>query len=314
MALEFGLSATQKGMVGAASLSGILIGATALGGLSDVFGRRLMFILEMVLFTIFLTLIVFSTGFPSMIACLFGMGLALGCDYPTAHLMISESIPSQYRGRLVLSAFGFQAVGALAGTVFILKSSESLIDWRWMYATAIIPALVVVFGRFFITQSGHWLVAQGRIAEAEREIEKLMRRHPLYPRKVVSSLRRVVPTTSPSLIEVNGWKMFAHPLFIDQVENLVNEVEQLRAADPKGYREKKKTKLLAAILKMAFEVIPRDPADRIFFQGNTLGPAYRHWHRGKFFDGRYRLFFRYSTSAKAIVLASAFLLLGLGAD
>ena len=188
VALEFGLNATQKGMVGAASLFGILIGATALGGLSDVLGRRLMFILEMVLFTIFLTLIVFSTGFPWMIACLFGMGLALGCDYPTAHLMISESIPSQYRGRLVLSAFGFQAVGALAGTVlgfFILKSSESLIDWRWMYATAIIPALAVVFGRFFITQSGHWLVAQGRIAEAEREIEKLMRRHPLYPRKVV---------------------------------------------------------------------------------------------------------------------------------
>ena len=60
---------------------------------------------------------------------------------------------------------------------------------------------------------------------------------------------------------------------------------------------------MAAILKMAFEVIPRDPADRIFFQGNTLGPSYRHWHRGKFFDGRYRLFFRFSTSAKAIVLA-----------
>jgi toxin YhaV len=117
------------------------------------------------------------------------------------------------------------------------------------------------------------------------------------------SLRRAVPTTSPSWIEVNGWKIFAHPLFIDQIENLVNDVEQLRAADPKGYREKKKAKLLAAILKMAFEVIPRDPADRIFLLGSTLGPAYRHWHRAKLFDGRYRLFFRYSTSAKAIVLA-----------
>jgi toxin YhaV len=76
----------------------------------------------------------------------------------------------------------------------------------------------------------------------------------------------------------------------------------LRAADPIGYRVKKKTKLLAAILKMAFEVIPNNPADRPFWQGNTLGASYRHWHRGKFFEGRYRLFFRYATREKTIVL------------
>ena len=118
-----------------------------------------------------------------------------------------------------------------------------------------------------------------------------------------SSRRRQPPGSAPSLVEVNGWRMFAHPLFVDQFETLLNEVEQCRAADPEGYREKKKTKLLAAILKMAFEIIPRNPADRMFLQGNTLGPSYRHWHRGKFFDGRYRLFFRYSSAAKAIVLA-----------
>ena len=48
--------------------------------------------------------------------CLFGLGVALGCDYPTAHMIISESIPSNSRGKLVLGAFGFQAVGALGGT------------------------------------------------------------------------------------------------------------------------------------------------------------------------------------------------------
>ncbi len=187
VALEFGLDSAQKGMMGAASLAGILIGATALGGLSDIFGRKLMFILEMALFTVFLTLVALSPSFPWLVVCLFGMGLALGCDYPTAHLVISESIPSQYRGRLVLSAFGFQAVGALAGTAlgfFILKSNESLLDWRWMYATAILPALAVVVGRFFITQSGHWLISQGRVEEAERETEKLLRREPLYPARV----------------------------------------------------------------------------------------------------------------------------------
>lgn len=211
VSLEFGLDAVQKGMIGAASLFGILIGATALGGLSDVFGRKLLFIVEMALFTIFLTLVAISPNFTWMVVCLFGMGLALGCDYPTAHLVISESIPSQYRGRLVLSAFGFQAVGALFGTVLgfiILKSNESLMDWRYMYAFAILPALLVVIGRFFIPQSGHWLVSQGRLAEAERAIEKLLLRNPLYPHKVTL----IAPVEDPTEVKdkkPSYWKLFS---------------------------------------------------------------------------------------------------------
>jgi toxin YhaV len=112
---------------------------------------------------------------------------------------------------------------------------------------------------------------------------------------------RSVPKPTP--VEVNGWKLFAHPLFDAEFELLVKEVERLRATDPVGYVEKKTTKLLAAIFKMAFEIIPRDPTDPMFRQGKTLGAANRHWHRGKFFQNRYRLFFRYSTSHKVIILA-----------
>jgi MFS family permease len=146
-----------------------------------------MFIAEMVLFTGFLIATAMASSFPLLIFCLFGMGLALGCDYPTAHMVISESIPSGDRGRLVLGAFAFQAVGALAGTLIgflILRSSEEVWDWRVMYGMAIVPALVVACGRFFVTQSGHWLMSQGRVEEAERETEKLLRREPQYPKKV----------------------------------------------------------------------------------------------------------------------------------
>jgi len=102
---------------------------------------------------------------------------------------------------------------------------------------------------------------------------------------------------------VNGCKIFAHPVFIEQFEALVHEVDQLRDASPEGFREKKKTKLLAAVLKMGLDVIPQNPAHPMFLLGNTLGAAYRHWHRGKFLEGRYRLFFRFSSEAKVIVLA-----------
>src|ERR1700731_1257667 len=42
MAQEFALGATEKGVIAAASLFGILIGATALGGLADRYGRKQM--------------------------------------------------------------------------------------------------------------------------------------------------------------------------------------------------------------------------------------------------------------------------------
>jgi putative MFS transporter len=51
---SFGLGAAQNSVVAAAALFVILIGATLLGGLADVFGRKRMFIAEMEIFAVFL--------------------------------------------------------------------------------------------------------------------------------------------------------------------------------------------------------------------------------------------------------------------
>ncbi|MEK6247441.1 MAG: MFS transporter [Planctomycetales bacterium] len=185
--LEFDLDATEKGMVGAASLLGILVGATALGGLADYLGRKQMFVSEMVLLVIFLVLAALSGSFAWLVVFLFGIGLALGCDYPTAHMVISESIPSKFRGRLVLGAFAFQAVGALAGTVLgylILNFGGTEKDWRLMYASAIVPAILVGIGRLFIPQSSHWLMEKRKITAAERALKRLLHRKPIYPKKI----------------------------------------------------------------------------------------------------------------------------------
>src|SRR6202162_1499767 len=97
IAEEFDITKAQHGIIGAASLFGILIGAIGLGGLSDYFGRKSMFIVEMIIFMIFLVLLVASPNYFWLVVFLFGLGVALGCDYPTAHLIISESIPSSMR-------------------------------------------------------------------------------------------------------------------------------------------------------------------------------------------------------------------------
>lgn len=108
--------------------------------------------------------------------------------------------------------------------------------------------------------------------------------------------------TPPFLI--NGWDVYCHALFVDQVEALVATVETARAKDAVGFRKKRAAKVLAAVIKTAFEVIPLDPAHESFRQGDTLGARHRHWRRAKFLQ-QYRLFYRYRVDGdrKVIVLA-----------
>lgn len=101
---------------------------------------------------------------------------------------------------------------------------------------------------------------------------------------------------------INGWTIFSHALFIDQLEVLAQQVESLKQKDPVGYIKKNATKRLAAIFKLAFEVIPQDPTRDEYRQGGTLGDARKHWFRAKFFQ-QYRLFFRYHLTARVIVYA-----------
>lgn len=101
---------------------------------------------------------------------------------------------------------------------------------------------------------------------------------------------------------VNGWTLFAHPLFLDQLDVLTAQVAALQRKDPAAYTRKSATKRLAAIAKLAFEVIPQDPTRPEYRQGNTLGDEHKHWFRARFFQ-QYGLFFRFHAQARVIVFA-----------
>src|SRR5690554_6298585 len=108
--------------------------------------------------------------------------------------------------------------------------------------------------------------------------------------------------TEPEPLVIHGWTVFAHPLFLEQVDALARQVEVLARKDPVGYVRKNASKRLAAITRLAFDVIPQDPTRREYRQGGTLGDDHKHWFRAKFFQ-QYRLFFRYQAPSKVIVFA-----------
>ena len=101
---------------------------------------------------------------------------------------------------------------------------------------------------------------------------------------------------------IHGWTVFAHPLFLAQIEALAKQVEPLKQRDPVGYVNKNASKRLAAITRLAFDVVPQDPARPEYRQGGTLGDDHKHWFRAKFFQ-QYPLFFRYHASSRVIVFA-----------
>lgn len=109
-------------------------------------------------------------------------------------------------------------------------------------------------------------------------------------------------SSQPESLLINGWAVFAHLLFVAQLEALAQKVEVLKQKDPLGYVNKNATKRLSAVTKLAFDVIPQDPTRLEYRQGATLGAEHTHWFRAKFFQ-QYRLFFRYHAPSKVIVFA-----------
>ncbi|MBX3668968.1 MAG: type II toxin-antitoxin system YhaV family toxin [Rhodocyclaceae bacterium] len=98
----------------------------------------------------------------------------------------------------------------------------------------------------------------------------------------------------------HGWTLLFHDCVVEQLRKLQAAAERAERADPHGCDGNANVKLYRALSKLMMDVVPGDPARDEYRQGNTLGPAYRHWRRAKI-GRRFRLFFRYDARAKIIV-------------
>lgn len=104
------------------------------------------------------------------------------------------------------------------------------------------------------------------------------------------------------MIVRHGWTLLFHECLVGQLQKLQAAVERAKVQDPVGFEANANVKLFDALATLIFEVVPSDPNRDEYRQGNTMGPAFRHWRRAKI-GRRFRLFFRFDSKAKIIIFA-----------
>jgi putative MFS transporter len=163
---SLGLTIHDMAIVGAAALAGIFCGALIGGRATDSFGRRLMFLIDICAIGILSVVCAFVGEAWQLVILRFLLGFFIGADYPIATSLIAEFVPRKQRaiGMGVVSAswyFG-ATVAALVG--FCLYHSPN--GWRWMLASSIVPAIILLIGRHDIPESPRWLAQRGRVDKA----------------------------------------------------------------------------------------------------------------------------------------------------
>jgi len=157
--VQFTVTPLAQGIVGAAAVVGAIFGALIGGRLCDRFGRKKVFLADLTLFIVFAILSACAWNIESLILFRFLLGVGIGADYPVCASYVSEFMPKRIRGRMLIAAFSFQAVGIFAAAgigLFILALHPSESAWRWMLVAGAVPAVVILLLRRAVPESARW--------------------------------------------------------------------------------------------------------------------------------------------------------------
>lgn len=185
---DFGLDAATLGAVATAAVVGSLVGSLTLGPITDRVGRKPMLIVDVVLFVVATAGTALAWNATSLIAFRFLVGVAIGADYPISVAYITENVPARYRGRLVIGAFTFQAVGAmlgaLTGVVVLHLFQVQYADpeplavqyaWRWMLGVGVVLAILVAAVRLSVQlESPRYYISRGEYDKASAAASQLL--------------------------------------------------------------------------------------------------------------------------------------------
>ena len=151
------LSSLEYGLIIASVIIGAIIGTIMVGYLSDIFGRRRIYLSTLVFFIIFDLISVFSVNFIMLFISRVLLGIVLGAEYPVANSYIAEVTPDEKRGFYLAMATVFFSIGSISSAIVaIFMFPFGNLGWRLMLGLAIIPAIVVEFMRFSLPESKMW--------------------------------------------------------------------------------------------------------------------------------------------------------------
>ncbi len=179
--IEWHLGPDQIAVATSAGLAGMFLGGAVAGSLADRFGRKAIFQMTLLIFSVSTGLCALAQGLASLVLIRFLVGLGLGGELPVAASLVSEFAPARHRGRLVVLLESFWAFGWAAAAIiaeFLARRAESTgsaFPWRTSFLVGALPALYVLVLRRALPESPRYLASRGRLDQAEavlRSIEK----------------------------------------------------------------------------------------------------------------------------------------------
>jgi MFS family permease len=165
------------GLAAAGTQGGALIGALIGGWLSDKIGRRVMFLVTMILFIILALAQAFVSNMTWLIVIRFLLGVPLGSDISTGYTYIMESMAKGDRevmGNRWQFMFAIGEVLTLAViAIFLIANIDHELVWRITLGLGALPALIILIMRHDVPETAVWLVQQGRFREAKAVAQEM---------------------------------------------------------------------------------------------------------------------------------------------
>ena len=168
------LTRVWEGLIAASTLIGMFFGGFVGGYLTDRFGRQLLYTWDLAAILICSLLQFWATNAEVLFLLRLLIGVAVGADYPIATALSAEFMSARHRGPVLACLISMWFVGAAAAYI-VGEAFQHLGPggWRWMLASAALPAALFMFMRHGTPESPRWLERKGRRAEAEAVIRRV---------------------------------------------------------------------------------------------------------------------------------------------
>jgi putative MFS transporter len=168
----FNLTPDRTAVLAVSTHVGTIIGALGIGYLADRFGRKFMYMTDIILYALFALVSAFATDFWVLVVARVGLGIAIGADQALSFTIIAEFAPQKVRGKLNASTWIMWTVASASTYIlsYVLNPFLHGETWRVIFALALIPSLIVLIGRRKLPESPRWLIQHGRYEEAKAAI------------------------------------------------------------------------------------------------------------------------------------------------